>query len=302
MRRLFHAALTASAALLLLAHGASATPLALSYSIPAGGGFIETFDGMGPTGTRTPGVVNGAGWDSYWSLFLAGATPTEQYLSLGLGSANPAIDAYNGGAAGGADRALGLYTTATGNPTRNMDARYRNDTGAALAQFYVEFDIEFWLQRNVARWNGIQAFYSPNGTTWTNLGNAFEGTLLNATNTAGLVDGNAAANSIRGVGGLVDLASYGLAPIAAGSNFYLRFSSSTGLTTPAGQSINQNRNVGAFLDNLWVGSVSHATFVPEPGTSILLALGLAGLAWLGRSNEARRSPSARYAGNGMSAQ
>lgn len=263
---------------------ASATPLALSYAVGVGGsGAWETFDGMGPTGTAAPGKANGAAWDSYWSLSLQGATPTQQYDSLALGSANPAIDAYNGGLPGAADRALGLYTTATGNPTRNMDARFSNGTGAALSSFYVDFDIEFWLQRSVSRWGGLQAFYSPNGTTWTNLGNVFEGTLLNTTNTAGLVDGNLPANSIRDVGGLVDLSTYGLAPIPANGTFYLRFSGSTGLTTPAGHSINQNRNVGAFIDNLWVGTIPRSAAVPEPGTAALLATGLAGLAWRGRA-------------------
>ena len=278
MRLAFAIALLASIA----AWTASATPLARSYSVGAGGSAAyETFDSIGATGTNAPGQLNGVAWDSYWSLVLQGATPNEQYTSLGLGSANPAIDAYNGGLAGAADRALGLYTNVTGNPARNMDARFQNDTGTALAQFYLEFDIEFWLQRNVSRWGGLQAFYSPDGTTWTNLGNVFEGTLLNTTNTAGLVDGNAAANSIRDVGGLVDLASYGLGPIAANGTFYLRFSGSTGLTTPTAMSINQNRSVGAFIDNMWVGTVPRT--VPEPSTVVMLALGLAGLAWRGRA-------------------
>ena len=275
---------------LLVSQTASAAPLALSYSIPAGGGAYESFDSMGAAGTRAPGQLNGGNWDSYWSLTLQGVTPTEQYQSLGLGSATPAIDAYNGGAVGGADRALGLYTNSTGNPTRNMDVRFQNDTGAALSQFHLEFDIEFWLQRSLSRWGGLQAFYSPDGTTWTNLGNVFEGTLLNTTNTAGLVDGNATANSIRNVGGLVDLGSYGLAPIATSGAFYLRFSGSSGLTTPSGHSINQNRSVGAFLDDLYVGTVPRGVFVPEPATNVLLALGLMGLAWRGRAPTLTRPP------------
>lgn len=56
--------LAAIALLLLAAPIASATPLALAYSVPGAGGVLESFDSMGPTGTRAPGQVNGAGWDS----------------------------------------------------------------------------------------------------------------------------------------------------------------------------------------------------------------------------------------------
>jgi hypothetical protein len=270
----------AFASTLLLAAAAGAAPLALTYSV-GGDGIYESFDSMGPTGTRAPGAPNGAAWDSYWSVQLQGASPTEQYASLALPSANPAIDAYNGGAAGGADRALGLYTTSTGNPARDLVAAFRNDTGAALAELWVVFDVEFWLQRQRSRWGGLQAFFSSDGSSWTNLGDAFEATLVNTTNTAGFVDGNAAANAVRGVGGAIDFASLGLAPLGAGSSFFLRFSGASGLTVPGAMSINQNRNVGAFLDDLWVGPTARPPAVPEADTAILLAIGLAGLAWRG---------------------
>jgi PEP-CTERM motif len=270
---------------------ADATPLAMSYSV-TNSGLFESFDQMGTTGTRAPGLPNGAAWDSFWSLTLQGATPVEQYTSLSLPVAIPPIDAYNAGSAGSTDRALGLYTTSNSNPTRDMTARFQNDTGAALSSFHLNFDVEFWIQAQPSRWGGIQAFYSPNGTTWTNLGNAFEATLVNSTNSAGFVDGNAAANSVRMVGGLVDFSTYGLAPLPAGSTFYLRFSSSTGLTVPTAMSINQNRQVGAFMDNLWVGPVARPPAVPEASTSAMLALGLGGLAWRGRKRTPKRPRSA----------
>lgn len=279
-----HFALFVALATASVAH---ATPLSLSYSLTTSG-LYESFDQMG-TGTRAPGQPNGAGWDSYWSLQLQGAAPTEQYTSLSLPVANPPIDAYNAGSTGSSDRALGLYTTSNGNPTRDMIARFRNDTGTSLASMYLNFDVEFWIQQQRSRWAGIQAFYSTNGTTWTDLGNAFEATLLNTTNTAGFVDGNAAANAARMVGGQIDFSTYGLAPLGAGSTFYLRFSGSSGLTTPAGMSANQNRQVGAFVDNLWVGPIARPPAVPEASTSVMLAIGLGGLAWRGRARVPKRS-------------
>src|SRR4030095_14133821 len=88
-----HFALFVALATASVAH---ATPL--SYSLPTSG-LYESFDQMG-TGTRAPGQPNGAGWDSYWSLQLQGAAPTEQYTSLSLPVANPPIDAYHAGSAG----------------------------------------------------------------------------------------------------------------------------------------------------------------------------------------------------------
>lgn len=264
---------------LAIAPAAHAAPLGISYSLGSTG-LYESFDQIG-LGTNAPGQPNGAGWDSFWSLRLTGATPNEQYTSLALPSANPAIDAYNAGPVGGSDRAIGLYTTSNGNPARDMITSIRNDSGAALTAFHLEFDVEFWLQRNMGRWSGLQAFYSADGSTWTNLGNAFEATKVSASN-AGFVDGNAAANAVRGVGGLVDLASYGLAPLGVGSTFYLRFSGSSGLTVPGGMSINQNRNVAGFLDNLWVGPTPRPPNVPEPSTALLVASGVGALAHAAR--------------------
>ena len=286
--------LLAAAALAFVAGNAHATPLALSYSVGvgAGGGALETFDGMGPSGTRTPGVQNGVQWDSYWGVSLQGFA-TDRYDALLLPAA-VSNGAYNGGLAAGlpgdSDRSLGFYLTNNGTPTRQMTARFTNATGLSLSAFQLVFDVEYWIQRSSPRWGGIQAFVSVNGTTFVNLGNSFESTLVNTAN-SGWVDGNAAANSTRGVGGSVDLAALGLPAIAPGASFYLRFDGTNGLTTPPapGGGGFSNRNVGAFVDNLWVGTTARPAIppIPEPDTATLVGAGLVALALSPRSRRTR---------------
>lgn len=271
--------------LFLSVAGAShAAPLALAYSVGvgAGAGALETFDGMGATGTRAPGVQNGAQWDSYWAIALQGFA-TDRYDALLL-PPNTSNGAYNGGLAAGSpgdfDRSLGFYLTNAGAPTRQMTARFANDTGLSLSAFELVFDVEYWLQRSSPRWGGIQAFVSVDGTTYVNLGNAFESTLVNTANT-GWVDGNAAANSARNVGGTVNLTTLGLSAVAPGASFYVRFDGTNGLTTPPppGGGGFANRNVGAFVDNVWVGTTARPPIpVPEPTTVLLVASGLLALA------------------------
>jgi hypothetical protein len=278
------------AALLATPVPAGAAPLGLAYAVTSGGGALETFDSMGPTGTRAPGVQNGAQWDSYWSVYSQ-ENGGERYANLAL-DPGMAINAYNGGGASGIDsldRALGLYTNSSWNPTRYATARFENATGSSLSSFFLQFDAEFWIQRLANRWGGVQAYYSTDNATWTDLGPSFEATFLSPSANTGWVDGNAAANRTALVGGVIDLSARGLASLASGQDFYIRFSMSQGLTRPAGAGVAANpSHVGAFLDNVWVGTTSRPPVplpIPEPGTAALVAFGLASLARRGRGAE-----------------
>ncbi len=239
---------------LVAASPSAAEPLALAYPLGEEQPVVVDFDALGAAGTRAPGRDDGAGgWDSYWSLRLRFAGPDEQYDSLGLPGAS-SIDAYNGGAPDGSDRALGLYTNSSGNPTRQLTMRLRNASGSELSHFYLLFDVEFWLQRSRGRWAGLQAFVSVDGERYVDLGDAFEATLVNTEHDSypGWVDGNAAQNARRDLGGRVDLRALGLAPVPDGGDLYLRFDGARGLTVPEGFSQGQNRNNAAFLDDVRV--------------------------------------------------
>jgi hypothetical protein len=100
------------------------------------------------------------------------------------------------------------------------------------------------------------------------------------------LDGNAPANAVRGVGGRVDLAALGLAPVAAGADFYLRFEGGGGDSTlpPAGggkgkgKAANGEAGVGLFVDNVHVVALAPAASSDSPAVPSFGRPGLAALA------------------------
>lgn len=242
-----------------------AAPLGAGYSLGSGAAAAvrENFDSMG-SGASAPGQ----GTNLYWSVNVTG---TERADSLVLANTFPANGGYNGGpwpASGPTpenDRALGVYAGNTTDNPRYLVTAITNNTGGSLSAFYLRFDAEAWIKRNSAsnRFGGIQATFSLNNTNFTDLGNTFEGVLaypeLGSATDNYWINGNDPANSIRNIGGLVTGVS-----IPSGAVFYLRFESfgNALLTDPDGAGPMANRQVGVFLDNLYVGTEDLGTAAP----------------------------------------
>jgi hypothetical protein len=279
--------------LVLLAPAAGADPLALAYALEPGAVVVEDFDGMGADGSLAPGALRDGSkkkprWDSYWSVTVAAAKPPERYDAL---AAPELLDpaGYNAGAAGAGDRALGIHAPLAS--TRALTARFRNDTGAPLEAFELRFDAEFWSEGPAGSWGSVQALASADGASWVDLGADFGALRASggASAEGAWLDGNAPANSVRGLGGRVELAALGLAPLAAGADLYLRFEGAGGWSTPpppgsgngrgkqAGNPAREGVGAGFFVDNLQVAALAAADAPPVPslGRPGLAALALA---------------------------
>jgi hypothetical protein len=288
---------------LLAAPSAWANPLALAYPLEPGAGVLEDFDGMGPEGSLAPGAPRDASkkkprWDSYWSVTVAAAKPSERYDAL----APPGLlDAagYNAGSLGAGDRALGIHAPLAS--TRALTARLRNDTGAPLEAFELRFDAEFWTEGPAGSWGSVQASASVDGARWVDLGEDFAAlrTSGGASAEAAWLDGNAPANAVRGLGGRVDLAALGLAPVAAGADFYLRVEGGGGGSTlpPAGggkgkgKAALEGAGAGLFVDNLQVVALAPPASSDSPPP--VPSFGRPGLAVLALALFALAAPRAR---------
>lgn len=290
---------------LLLASQAQAGPLALAYSLAPGGVVAEDFDGMGASGSLAPGEMRNAQkkkpqWDSYWSVMVTGAKPSEQYDALSLpGALDPA--GYNAGGAGAADRALGVHGPLAS--TRTLTARLRNDTGGPLAAFDLRFDAEFWTEGPPDSWATVQASVSADGAVWVSLGEDFGALRTSSGAAAGgsWLDGNADANAARDLGGPVDLDALGLAPVDAGADLYLRFEGGGGSLAPvppgkAGKAFRDGLTGGFFVDNLRVEALAAPAPPAPPGASDAPAVpsfGAPGLAALALALFALAAPTLR---------
>lgn len=146
-----------------------------SYSqIALTGFYLQDFDSMGTTGTTAP---------SSWRVNVAGdsngvstVTPRFNGLTQTSGATNVGL---NAGSLNGNDRWLGVYANATGD-TRNIQVSFNNQTGVAITQINIEYDMKLWVNRNNSnRWGGFTMEYSTNGTTWTSMGSSLSGSITN---------------------------------------------------------------------------------------------------------------------------
>ncbi len=244
-----------------LAMGASAVLAAPSafYSL-TGDGVFEAFDSMGTSGTSAP--------ENAWELFVAG---DPDQATLGVGPSWPSNTGFNGGPWAGAgftdpvsDRALGVYAGATGDQ-RTITMGVRNDTGADLDQLHLVYDVEKWIQRVAGRSGGFQVRFSLDGSSWTSLGSEFRTVLSTdgALVTDYWVNGNELA--ARGVGGTFATPQ----SIADGETFLLQWDG-------RGIGASQNKNVGVFLDNVWLAPDADTPVpVPAGGPVVLSVAGIA---------------------------
>lgn len=249
---------------LILTVDAQGGALGISYSF--NGNFSENFDSMG-TGSSAPGT---AGGNSPWSVMA----DIERFNLLDVADdANDPGGVHKGYNAGlDADKALGIFRNVPPN-TGYMIARFTNNTGGALTNMSILYDVELQYDQDPAqpRWGGAQAYISKDNSTYYDLGSAFEGTVTGAAgNAAGKwVSDDIAGNANRDIGGSVNLVSLFGSAIAAGEDFYVKFDLANGVTTPAGYGVGNNKEMGIFIDNLRIADQSQPA-IPEPSTYFML--------------------------------
>lgn len=174
---------------------------------------------------------------------------------------------YSYGAAGSTERALGSISSGTPN-TQNWGLALTNNTGAVITEFTLSYTGEQWRDGGGATAvpNTLDLGYQIVGAAsfssasfdggFTDLLGAFDFTgPVNGNPASGVaLDGNAAPNRVTGRGGVVSGLSW-----QVGEVLVLRW-----------QDINDVGNDhGVAIDDLTI------TFVPTPGASALVAIGLA---------------------------
>ncbi len=241
-------------------------------------GVWQEFDGvMDETDTTVP-VFAGGGFfekDTYWQVTEDGVDVS---TTLGLPGSFPSDGGYNMGTVaevqGTNDRAIGAF--AGDASSRTVALKLVNDSGGALDEVFVEYDVERWMATDHTR-NGkarLVLEYAGSSTTLVDFVTIF-GLDQPYWNDAsfgefgyGWVDGNADINAVRQLGGMVDLGALGV-QIAADDEFVLRWELSE-----AGNA--ETKSTGLAVDNVRVA-------VPEPATGLLLVLGVLGGAFRRRS-------------------
>jgi hypothetical protein len=243
--------------------------------------FGQNFDTL-----ATSGTANAWTNDSTlpgWSLFRQPAPGTAlAAYAAGTGSSNTG-SFYSFGAAGNAERALGGVGSGGaywGNPASGavagwIAAAFTNSSGGALDGFTVSFDGEQWrtggtttgsnsLAQTMVFEYGFGATFGS-VATWIAPGGAFDfaSPIFNTASFSAL-DGNAAANRVAGLGGLV------ATNWAANDTLWVRWIESNDL----------NNDHALAIDDFsfTAGRAVTSNGAPEPGTLALLGLGLAGLA------------------------
>jgi hypothetical protein len=190
-----------TAVLAALAVSLSTGTIIRAQSISFAGSYLQTFDGMGTTGTTAPtgwSVYDEAGTHDTFSYFqdpssgaaLAGVAPNltagaltlESTLTAGAATTQKGVGGYNFATnASDTNRALG--TSPSGNAATILEAQFSNATGSAITNLSIGYDIRrFTTTTNNNNFStsdptasveenpGYWLFYSlDNGATWTNV-------------------------------------------------------------------------------------------------------------------------------------
>ncbi|HVH32823.1 MAG TPA: Calx-beta domain-containing protein [Tahibacter sp.] len=200
---------------LALAVLGAAGPVSAQVSLTTlGSAYTQDFNTLANSGTTNTTVP--AGW-----AFLETGTSANTTYAAGTGS-DTAGNTYSFGAASSTERAFGALQS--GSVIPSIGAAFTNDTGATITDLAIAFTGEQWRIGNntTARDDRLDFEYSTDATglgtgTWTAV------TALNFVNpiktaaSAGLLDGNAAANRTAVSGSISGLS------IPAGTTFWIRW-------------------------------------------------------------------------------
>ncbi|MES2734157.1 MAG: endonuclease/exonuclease/phosphatase family protein, partial [Bacteroidota bacterium] len=174
--------------------------------------YVQNFNQMATTGTAGLSTLPAG-----WKLAEAGTNADTTYATS-TGSSN-AGNTYSLGTAGTSDRALGGLQSGSLIPT--IGAGFINNTGAVITQFQIAYTGEQWRLGTAGRQDRLDFQYSLDATSLTS-GTWINQDLLDfsgpvSAGTAGLLDGNAAANR-----SVVSFTLEGLS-IENGATFWIRW-------------------------------------------------------------------------------
>lgn len=228
----------------------------------------------------SPQVIGLVGW--YLGTFTtSAATATNGFQSIRAGTGSSSTGSYYSfGANADSDRALGTLPsdsiTSAGAGALRIGARFVNNTGQIITGFTFSYDGEEWRAGAVTpspvnnQFAFSYAIFGPGSGTLANSTYIADATGNFNTpddgvgdGTSHTLDGNAPANRIAGIGDTIT----GLS-LAPGDEIWLRWSDAN----------SSSADMGMGIDNF-----SATFYIPEPSSTVLLALGLTFLA-----NRARR--------------
>ena len=238
---------------MFVASTALAAPISLTT---LGLGYTQDFDTLASTGTSSSLPT---GWE-----FSESGTNANATYSAGTGSSNTG-ETYSFGATASTERAFGGLLS--GNLIPTIGAAFSNNTGATIASLAIAYTGEQWRVGTLSRSDRIDFQFSTDATslttgTYTDL-DTLDFSSPTTTGAIGLLDGNAAANRTA-----LSSAISGL-NIANGATFWIRWTDFNATGADDGLAVD---------DFSLTPRGTTISPVPEPGTLVLLGLGLAGLA------------------------